>query len=87
METKDSSGLLAVNIGADNIGGTMLKTKGGSASVINMMRWNGESYINQSTSLLLLNRLTIEDRTERSVGSAFLSDLACYHAVNFNGKK
>ncbi|NLX92419.1 MAG: hypothetical protein GXZ02_00890 [Clostridiales bacterium] len=63
----NSADLLAFNIGADNIGGTMLVTQGGNAAVINMMRWNGTSYRNDGTALKMVNRLTIEDKTERTV--------------------
>ena len=62
-----SENLLAFNIGADNLGGTLFITKGGDARVINMMRWNGSSFTNDGTRLLMLNRLTIGNRTERTV--------------------
>jgi hypothetical protein len=68
-----SSEVLAINIGADNIGGTMLITKGGSATIVNMMRWNGKSFFNNYTMLNLQNRLTIDDRTERNFKSKFIS--------------
>lgn len=64
-----SENTLAFNIGADNAGGTMLVAKGGSATVVNMMRWNGASYSNQGTKLAIYNRLTIDDRTEKTVKS------------------
>jgi hypothetical protein len=67
MNNSNSDDLLAFNIGADNIGGTMLITQGGSAAVINMMRYNGTSYTNNGTALKLYNRLTIGDRTEKTV--------------------
>lgn len=62
-----SENLLAFNVGADNVGGTLFITKGGDARVINMMRWNGSSFTNDGTRLLMLNRLTIGDRTEKTV--------------------
>lgn len=64
LVNKNSTDLLAFNIGADNIGGTMLVTQGGSAAIINMMRWNGSSYANDGTALKMVNRLTIGDKTE-----------------------
>ncbi len=67
LVNENSAGLLVFNIGADNIGGTMLITKGGSATVINMMRYNGTSITNNSTVLRMYNRLTIGDRTEKSL--------------------
>lgn len=67
MNNTNSVDLLAFNIGADNIGGTMLITQGGSAAIINMMRYNGSSYTNNGTELKLYNRLTIGDKTEKTV--------------------
>lgn len=67
LVNENSTDLLAFNIGADNIGGTMLVTLGGSATVINMMRWNGISYTNDGTALSMYNRLTIGDKTEKTV--------------------
>ena len=67
MNNTNSTDLLAFNIGADNIGGTMLITQGGSMTVVNMMRYNGTSYSNNGTALKLYNRLTIGDKTEKTV--------------------
>lgn len=67
MVNENSTDLLAFNIGADNIGGTMLGTRGGSATIINMMRWNGTSFTNDDTALTMYNRLTIGDKTEKTV--------------------
>lgn len=67
VKTNGSENVLAFNIGADNAGGTMLVTRGGSATVINMMRWNGKSYSNRDTDLYIYNRLTIADRSEQTV--------------------
>ena len=67
LNNTNSIDLLAFNIGADNIGGTMLITQGGSMAVVNMMRYNGTSFTNNGTSLKLYNRITIGDRTEKTV--------------------
>ena len=58
-----------VNIGADNIGNSayLLRTSGGSMTVVNMMRYNGKSYTNSGTSLKIYNRLTINDKNEKTV--------------------
>jgi hypothetical protein len=62
-----SEGLIAFNIGADNIGGPMIITQGGRVTIINMMRYNGTSFTNNGTQLEIYNRLTIGDRTEKTV--------------------
>lgn len=62
-----SEGLVAFNIGADNIGGPMIITQGGRVTIINMMRYNGSSFTNNGTQLEMYNRLTIGDRTEKTV--------------------
>ncbi len=67
INNTDSTNLIVFNIGADNIGGTMFITEGGSACVINMMRYNGNSFANDGTALRMFNRLTIDDRTEKTV--------------------
>lgn len=67
LNNSNSTDLLAFNIGADNIGGTMLITQGGSMTVVNMMRYNGQSFANNATALKLYNRLTIGDKTEKTV--------------------
>lgn len=67
LRNENSSELLVFNVGADNIGGTMFVTKGGNATVINMMRYNGSSFTNDGTALRMYNRLTIGDRTEETV--------------------
>lgn len=63
----DGGTVNAFNIGADNLGGPMLKTRGGRVTVINMLRWNGSSYENNGTDLTILNRLTIDDEREKNV--------------------
>lgn len=67
MKNSNSSDLLAFNIGADNIGGTMFITEGGIATIVNMMRYNGTSFTNSGSVLKMYNRLTILDRTEKTV--------------------
>jgi len=67
MKNTDSTNLLAFNIGSDNLGGTLFITAGGNAAVINMMRYNGSSYSNSGTDLKMFNRLTIDDRTEKTI--------------------
>ncbi len=69
IDAKDATGLLAVNIGADNIGKEtpLLKTSGGDALVVNMMRYNGFSYENDGTSLRIYNRLSIREWDEENI--------------------
>ena len=55
-----------VNIGSDNLGGTMLVTSGGSLTAVNMMRYNGTSYSNTDCQLQIYNRLTINQTSEKS---------------------
>lgn len=57
------------NIGADNLGGTMLVASGTSGTLVNIMRWNGRSaeLDEGSAGLVLLNRLTIENAREKRV--------------------
>lgn len=64
VKTVNSSGTQLVNIGADNIGAEMLYASGGSLTAVNMMRWNGSSYINQGCRMRLYNRLTINQKSE-----------------------
>jgi len=64
---KDST-LLAVNIGSDNIGNNspQLVCDSGEMTVINAMRYNGISYKHTDGVLRLYNRLTINDKTEKT---------------------
>ncbi len=63
---KDST-VLAVNIGSDNIGAAQLVAESGEMTVINAMRYNGTSYKHSGGILRLYNRLTINDKTEKTV--------------------
>jgi len=67
--SEDSAGVTAVNIGADNIGSgsPLLRTFGGSFTGVNIMRYNGISFLNAGTALKLYNRLTINDKNEPTV--------------------
>lgn len=67
VENTGSSNLTIFNIGADNIGGPMVVTSGGSAVIINMMRYNGSSFTNNGTALKIYNRLSINNKTESAV--------------------
>ncbi len=60
--------LLALNIGCDNIGGSgyQMHLISGTATVVNGMRYNGNSYKKDSGTLSLYNRLTINDKTEKN---------------------
>ena len=64
VTAEDSTDTVLVNIGADNLGGEMLNVTRGSLTAVNMMRWNGSSYINKDGRLRLYNRLTINAKTE-----------------------
>ncbi len=63
----NSKNTMIANVGADNLGGTLLVTNGGSTTGVNIMRWNGSSYENNGGKLLLLNRITINDKYETAV--------------------
>ncbi len=58
---KNTTDLLCVNLGADNIGNTtnMHEFEGGSATVINSLRYNGNSYSNKGCKLKIYNRMGI----------------------------
>ena len=64
----EDSGVLAVNIGSDNIGSRMaqLVMHSGEMTVINAMRYNGISYEHYGGTLRLYNRLTIENKKEQT---------------------
>ncbi|MBQ8533625.1 MAG: hypothetical protein IJ462_02210 [Clostridia bacterium] len=59
--TKNANDVLCVNLGADNIGETssMHEFNGGSVTVINSLRYNGNSYINKGCKLKIYNRMGI----------------------------
>lgn len=64
---KNTENLRVINVGADNIGGYMVEFTGGDATVINMMRYNCESYLNNGCSLAIYNRLSINEKKEDAV--------------------
>lgn len=66
IETDHASGVSIVNVGADNLGDALLTVNAGSVSAINVMRWNGSSYINKGGKLRLFNRITIHDKYEEN---------------------
>jgi hypothetical protein len=61
--------LTLVNVGADNIGkeAPLINTNGGSLIGVNIMRYNGISYVNNGTDLKLYNRLSINEFIEPAV--------------------
>jgi len=63
---QNSTNVTLVNLGADNIGGPLLRMDGGSLTGVNIMRWNGSSYQYGSGSLSLYNRLTINNKKEKT---------------------
>ncbi len=67
IETDRASGISIVNVGADNLGGALLTVNGGSVSAVNVMRWNGSSYVNNGGKLCLLNRITINEKYEENI--------------------
>jgi len=71
IKTTDAKNLLCVNIGADNIGakgtGVMHILSGGSAVIINSLRYNGDSYINNGCALKIYNRMAISAPNEKDV--------------------
>ncbi len=64
---ENTKNLRVINVGADNIGGYMVEFTGGDATVINMMRYNCESYLNNGCSLAIYNRLSINEKREDAV--------------------
>ena len=69
VSAADSTDTVLVNVGADNLGGEMLNISKGNLTAVNMMRWNGSSYINKDGRLRLYNRLTINGKTEDQTAS------------------
>lgn len=71
VKSTSSTNLLCVNIGADNIGGSgtgvMHVFSGGSAVVINSLRYNGSSYTNSGCTLKIYNRMYINGQGEKDV--------------------
>lgn len=69
LTSKDSENTLVFNVGADNLAdqGTLLDVSKGSLVAVNVMRYNGGSYVNKGSQLKLFNRLTILDKTEDTV--------------------
>lgn len=63
-----NSTVLAVNIGSDNIGNNsaQLVMEGGEMTVLNAMRYNGVSFKHTDGILRLYNRLTINNKTEKT---------------------
>ncbi|MBQ9106425.1 MAG: hypothetical protein IJY56_00880 [Clostridia bacterium] len=71
VKSSNAANLLCVNIGADNIGGSgtgvMHVFSGGSAVVINSLRYNGSSYTNSGCTLKIYNRMYINGAGEKDV--------------------
>lgn len=61
-----NSTALVANIGSDNLGSGMYQIvmNGGKLVTINSMRWNGKSYLHNSGTLEMYNRLTINIKDE-----------------------
>ena len=68
ITAQNATDLLMVNIGCDNIGGDAYQVhlKSGTATLINGMRYNGNSYKKEEGTLRLYNRLTINKKTEQN---------------------
>ncbi|MCL2512558.1 MAG: glycoside hydrolase family 55 protein [Oscillospiraceae bacterium] len=75
-----------INIGADNINETapMLITKDGSLTAINMMRYNGSSFVNYGTDLKLYNRMSINIKYEPTVDGSPWSNFMVWLAGIMN---
>lgn len=69
VKSTNSNNLLCVNIGADNIGDTtyMHEFKGGTATVINSLRYNGHSFKNDGCNLQIYNRMAIWHPNEEDI--------------------
>jgi hypothetical protein len=63
-----NSTALVANIGSDNLGSGMYQivVNGGKLVTINSMRWNGKSYLHNSGTLEMYNRLTINIKNEET---------------------
>ena len=60
-------GVRIVSVGSDNIGGTQTVQIKGDMTVLGALRYNGLSYRNESGTLRLYARLTINDKSEQTV--------------------
>lgn len=71
LTAEGAKNLLAVNVGADNLGdpgtGVMYTFNGGSATVINSMRYNGDPLKNNGCALKIYNRMAINFPDEEDV--------------------
>ena len=67
-----NSTALVANIGSDNLGSGMYQIvmNGGKLVTINSMRWNGKSYLHNSGTLEMYNRLTINIKNEETYVSS-----------------
>jgi hypothetical protein len=63
---KNSEKTTLINVGCDNIGDYQLDMKSGSLVLINSMRYNGASYKHDHGKLELYNRITINDKNEKT---------------------
>jgi len=63
-----NSTALVANIGSDNLGTGMYQIvmNGGKLVTVNSMRWNGKSYLHNSGTLEMYNRLTINIKNEET---------------------
>ncbi len=64
----EGSTVKAFNIGADNLGAecAQIVMNGGALTVVNAMRYNGYSFDHVKGRLEIYNRLTIEDKSEKT---------------------
>ncbi len=69
---KSGSGIVGVNLGADNIGMkyALVMLDEGDMTVINLMRYNGKSIKHEGGHLKLYNRITINDKSEATYDEA-----------------
>jgi hypothetical protein len=69
--SKNSRNVRIINVGADNIGGPLLKVSGGDISAVNIQRYNGTSYeVRDGGRLGLYNRITVDDKREPNIEAA-----------------
>ena len=72
LHCTSSRNVLCLNLGADNIGTerAQIEMENGSMSIVNLMRYNGRSFTHDGGTLLIANRITIDDKSEETYCAA-----------------
>ena len=72
LHCTSSRNVRCLNLGADNIGTerAQIEMENGSMSIVNLMRYNGRSFTHDGGTLLIANRITIDDKSEETYCAA-----------------